>query len=90
MNNYGIDLEKMIKITTGEDSNWALYLKEESGAIYSVAVVEGCNTSTFGNTHHLAKVCRMGYYKENNFTKEGLEILKKYGFEFKEETATIS
>ena len=85
-NDYGIDTEKMVKITTGKDSNWALYLKEESDAIYSVAVVEGCNTSTFGNVHHLAKLCRMDYYKKDNFTKEGLEILRKCGFEFQEET----
>jgi len=60
----------MIRLTNEQGkSNWDLFA-EENGHIRSVAIVEGCDNSSFGTVNHL--ISMMYKYKAKyNFTPQG-------------------
>ena len=62
----------MIQLTNEQGkSNWDLFA-DENGHIWSIAIVDGCGDTTFGNIDHLISVM----YKYNaryNFTPQGKE-----------------
>ena len=67
-----VDISNMIQITNGKDSNWSIYLNEESGIMYSMANDKDCNNSQFGNLPHLIKKndTEKGSIKKNNLQKQ--------------------
>lgn len=72
-----VDISNMIQITNGKDSNWSIYLNEESGIMYSMANDKDCNNSQFGDLPHLIKMIRKGFYQKEQFTEAGLKIIGK-------------
>ncbi len=68
----------MKQITNNQDTNWNLY-ENENGFLYSIAIKEGCTSTTYGNIKHLISIIyKYNAYKISDFTEYGLSLIDQY------------
>ena len=64
----GKEAIKHMRCIRSGDSNWDLYLEEESGWIYYIAVVPGCHSGFWGTVEHFKR--RYGHDSNTKIEKQ--------------------
>ena len=74
-----VDTQNMVQLTQNKDKNWDIYLDEKENYCYSVAIVNGCHDSCYGNfKHFIAMIWKYNAEKKEDLTEKGLQLVKEY------------